>query len=237
MPRCQRNTGATDGFTLLEALVAIALMATILTALATITAQWLPNWNRGMDRIQQGERITLALERLSADLAAAEFIRTTSEPRRVLFDGTERSVTFIRSAFGPNIPPGLQIVRIAEHRDTGSNNLLRMTAPFRPAITPNEMNQVSFSDPVVLLRAPFQVSFSYAGMDRKWREAWRLQSQLPKAVKFGLRNVATQASSQISTAIRVQAEIPIDCLSAKSLADCLSQIERTDSAVDGKARI
>ena len=43
--RCDKDTRA--GFTLLEALVATALMGLILAALATITAQWLPNWDRG----------------------------------------------------------------------------------------------------------------------------------------------------------------------------------------------
>ena len=32
----------TAGFTLLEAMIAMALMALVMTALATITAQWLP---------------------------------------------------------------------------------------------------------------------------------------------------------------------------------------------------
>lgn len=32
-----------SGFTLIEALVATLLMSIILTALATVTAQWLPN--------------------------------------------------------------------------------------------------------------------------------------------------------------------------------------------------
>ncbi|MEN3289563.1 MAG: ral secretion pathway protein, partial [Bradyrhizobium sp.] len=44
-----------QGFSLIEALVALALTGLVLSALATITAQWLPNWNRGIDRIQRSE--------------------------------------------------------------------------------------------------------------------------------------------------------------------------------------
>ena len=40
------------GFTLIEAIVALALMGLVLSALASITAQWLPNWNRGIARVQ-----------------------------------------------------------------------------------------------------------------------------------------------------------------------------------------
>ena len=35
------------GFTLIETLAALALTGLVLSALAILTAQWLPNWNRG----------------------------------------------------------------------------------------------------------------------------------------------------------------------------------------------
>jgi prepilin-type N-terminal cleavage/methylation domain-containing protein len=57
------------GFTLIETIVALALMGLLLSALASITAQWLPSWNRGLDRIQRSELIGIALERIGADLA------------------------------------------------------------------------------------------------------------------------------------------------------------------------
>ena len=107
---------ATAGFTLIEALLATALMGAILAALATITAQWLPNWNRGFARVQRAEHLSLGLERLVADLAAAEFVAAGRELPQPVFDGTELAVTFVRSALGPNARPGLEIVRIAARR-------------------------------------------------------------------------------------------------------------------------
>ena len=89
-------------------------MGLILAALATITAQWLPNWNHGIVRVQRNEQVALGLERLAADLAAAEFIPASRETRKPFFDGANRSVTFVRTALGPNTGPGLEIVRIAE---------------------------------------------------------------------------------------------------------------------------
>lgn len=35
------------GFTLIEMIVALALMGLLLSALAGITGEWLPSWNRG----------------------------------------------------------------------------------------------------------------------------------------------------------------------------------------------
>src|SRR5437868_4533829 len=117
------------GFTLVEALMATALMGAILAALATVTAQWLPNWNRGFARVQRNEQLGLGVERLVADLAAAEFVsigRLTKEP---YFDGAELAVTFVRSALGPNARGGLEIVRIAEVGGERGLALVRTRAP------------------------------------------------------------------------------------------------------------
>src|SRR5262249_35135172 len=101
---------ATSGFTLIEALVAIAMMAIILAALATVTAQWMPNWNHGFARLQRSEDIALGLGRIADDLAAAEFIPASRETRKPLFEGGSRSVIFVRTAVGPNSTPAAEII-------------------------------------------------------------------------------------------------------------------------------
>ena len=105
---------AIAGFTLVEALLATALMGAILAAIGTVTAQWLPNWNRGFVRVQGTETLAVGLERIIADLAAAEFVTAGANIRQPIFDGTELSVTFLRTAIGPNTRPGLELVRIME---------------------------------------------------------------------------------------------------------------------------
>ncbi len=71
-------------------------MGMILAALATVTAQWLPNWNRGFVRVQRTELLAIAIERLAADFAAAEFVSPNRKTDHPLFEGTELSATFVR---------------------------------------------------------------------------------------------------------------------------------------------
>ncbi len=70
----RRGPAGEAGFTLIEVLMATLLMTIILAALATVTAQWLPNWNRGMARVQRAERLAMGLDRIVADLSVAEMI-------------------------------------------------------------------------------------------------------------------------------------------------------------------
>lgn len=230
-----RNNTAIAGFTLLEALVATALMGMILAALATITAQWLPNWNRGIVRVQRNELVALGLDRLAGDLAAAEFIPASRETRKPFFDGANRSVTFVRTALGPNAGPGLEIVRIAEVSNAEGPILVRTQAPFVPVI--NDRVEPIFTDPVILLRAPYQLSFSYAGADRIWREDWRQQVQLPKAIKLTVRDGATQRILPISTATLIHRELPAECIVAKSLDECLTSLLRPPQSAEHSATL
>lgn len=204
--RSARTRQADAGFTMFEALVAIALMGLILGALATVTAQWLPNWTRGLVQAQRNEQVAIALNRLTADLSAAEYISPNRSKNVPLFRGTELAVTFVRSALGPNSRPGLEIVQIAETTDSRGSALVRMRAPFVLLPTGDlSLDPIPFADPVVLLRAPFRITFAYAGPDGKWTNNWRNSGELPAVIRFDVR--AAERGLVISTATRVHADM------------------------------
>ena len=99
-------TPATDGaanagFTLVEALVATLLMGVILAALATVTGQWIPSWNRGLAGLRGTELAAEGLDRLAGDLAEVNSSR--QDPAMVL-----RSLTapnFQLFSFAPDSHP------------------------------------------------------------------------------------------------------------------------------------
>jgi general secretion pathway protein J len=197
------------GFTLIETLVALALTGLVLSALGTITAQWLRNWNRGFERIQQSELIGLAMQRIAADLAAAEYVPPNRDRRKPLFDGSALSVTFVRTALGPNVGVGLDVVRIGETADQGHLVTVRSRAPFGPlpsGVSPSE--QIHVSDPVVLLRPPLRLSFAYAGPDRIFRDSWHDQNKLPAAVMLTVRDAESERVLSVSTVTPVHVDAP-----------------------------
>lgn len=199
-----RSAHPSAGFTLFEALIATALMGLILGALAMVTAQWVPSWNRGLQRVQRNEQVAVALDRLVGDIAAAEYVFLNRDARFPLFEGRELSVVFVRTAIGPNTRPGLEIVRVAETADRGGRTLVRTRARFAPTgpgVT--SVDAIPFRDPVVLLRAPFGVVFSYAGLDGVWKNTW-LDGALPSAVRIAVRDLATARTLAFSTATEIR---------------------------------
>ena len=228
-PPVKQQTGE-GGFTLIESLVALALMGLVLSALASITAQWFPNWNRGLDRIQRSEMISIALQRIGDDLAAAEYVPANRGGKQPLFEGSELSVTFVRTALGPNAGVGLDVVRLAETTDQAGLATARSRAPFRPlplaSSSPSE--QFRFGEPVLLFRAPFRLSFAYAGEDGAWKSSWRGSDKLPAKIRLTVRDMASERILTISTVTPVHVQ-------SSAEGDCAQPDGKCDGAADTPA--
>jgi general secretion pathway protein J len=227
-PRQKRS--AVAGFTLIEALAALVLMGMILVALGAVTAQWLPSWDRGFLRAQQTELVSIALDRLVADIGASEFVTANRDSKGPVFDGTPLGVTFVRTAFGPNSRPGLELVRIAETSDRSGTVLVRSRMPFAPlAAGAVSYGQTRFSDPVALVRTPLRVTFAYAGRDGVWKDTWQNEALLPTGVRLTVRDAPSARTLSVSTAALVHVDLPAACVRAKDKAECARRPDQADA--------
>jgi general secretion pathway protein J len=213
-----RSPSRESGFTLLEALIALALTGVLLGMLATVTGHWMANWRTGFYRVQNADLLGLGVDRIAADLAAAEYTSLEGDTR-FFFDGTESSVTFVRSAIGPNAAAGLEIVRLGEIDDARGRVLVRSRAPFAP-VTARAVGDgaVEFTNPIVLVRPPFRVSFAFAGRDRIWKEIWADVKQMPSAVRVTVRNDVTGEILPVSTAVSINVNAPAACVTGAPAA-------------------
>jgi general secretion pathway protein J len=186
-----------------------------------MTAQWLPNWSRGLLRVQRNEQLATALDRLVLDLGAAEYV-SARDPGRYLFEGDESSVSFVRTTLGPNDRVGLDYVRYSEAANSLGRALVRARAPFTPLAGDD---RIAFADPVVLLRAPYHIVFAYTGLDGVWKNSW--QGTLPWAIRLSVLDTSTQRLLPVSTAVRPHITIP---------APMPEQTETPPAAPAGEAR-
>jgi general secretion pathway protein J len=223
------------GFTLLETLIATALFLIVVAALATVTGQWLPSWNHGFARVQRTEHLAFGLERIMADVAGAAFISPNAAVKRPIFDGTELSVTLVRDAVGPNAQPGLEIVRLAEIASERGPVLVRATAPFVP-LEPDAgaIAGLKFSEPIVLVRPPFRVSFAYSGPDRMWQPTWQGADRLPSAVRVTVRNEVSSEVLTVSSAVKVHVNAPALCANPQ-MKNCADLTAATSNAATPNA--
>ena len=192
------------GFSLIEAMATLALTATIILALSSVAGQWLPNWRRGFVDLQRADLLGVGIERLVDDLSAAEYVTHSAGAPAPLFEGDASSVIFVRSAIGPDAYPHLEIVRLAEIKEDRGLAIARTRASFVPAAPGALARAIAFGDPVTLIRAPFQISFAYAGPDRVWLPSWKGRDQLPEAVRITVRDSIANRVLATSTVARVR---------------------------------
>jgi general secretion pathway protein J len=199
------------GFSLIEAMATLALTATIIMALSSVAGQWLPNWRRGFVDLQRADLLGVGLERLVDDLSAAEYVTRSAGAPAPLFEGDASSVIFVRSAIGPNAYPHLEVVRVAEIKDDRGLAMVRTQASFAPTSPKPQgapAQPIAFGDPVTLIRAPFHITFAYAGPDRIWLPSWKAQKELPEAVRISVRDTVADRVLAASTVARIRVTAP-----------------------------
>ena len=196
------------GFSLIEAMAALALTAIIILALSSVAGQWLPNWRRGFVNLQRADLLGVGLERVVDDLSAAEYVTPSASAPAPLFEGDGSSVVFVRSAIGPDAYPHLEIVRLAEIKEDHGLAMVRTRARFAPTAPGAPAQAIAFGDSVTLIRAPFHISFAYAGPDRLWLPNWKGRKQLPEAVRISVRDTIANRVLAVSTVARVRVTAP-----------------------------
>ena len=212
------------GFTLIETLIATTLMVGILAS-ATSPRNGFRTGTAALLMFNGPNSSPGARTTLVADLSAAEFVTANRTTKRPFFEGDELSVVFVRSAIGPNAKPGLEIVRVAATADARGPVLVRMRTAFGLLPVGTNISDLSnFSDPVVLMRAPYRATFSYAGPDNVWRGSWRNATQLPIAIRVSVRDAASERALAVSTATILHVGAPAECARAKVPKDCVSQL-------------
>ena len=197
------RSGRNAGFTLLETLGSIALMGVVLWSLSIISSQWLHAWRSSHDRLQRIEAIMMALDRIAADIGEAEFVRAGNGSKLVVFEGRSSEVTFVRTAIGPNMHGGLELVRIGESMAVRGEVVARSRVAFVPG-TP-EVDPAS--SPVVLLRRPFRLSFEFAGSEKIWRTDWQGEERLPWAVRVTVLD-GSDRRKKIARVAAIHARLP-----------------------------
>ncbi len=191
------------GFTLIEMIVTLLLTAIIMTALVSMTSQWMRLWSRNAERMGHVASVSTSLDRLSDDLRTA-----LSAIVMPAFIGDENALVFVRVGSDPLIAGALERVELRIQ----DQDIIRMSAPFRG----DSLKEATQSNSAPLHFSPFTLRFSYLGEQDQVFARWE-GLRPPSAIRLQLKS---PAGDETMFVIRTSVDVPAYCARVKTYADC-----------------
>jgi general secretion pathway protein J len=198
------------GFTLLELVIALAIVGALLVIAFTGLRVGLAAWSQGEDRAEAHQHLRSVAMVLERSLGAAYPYRASlgDAPDPVLlFKGAEDRLEFVTQA--PPLPAAIPVaftaVVIAIERDENGRDGLVI----RERVLPN---RDPFTEAKVVLRDPAiqTLKFRYLTVDGAWQDAWDAENEasMPNAVQVAVsakQGSRTESLPPVTVGLRVLA--------------------------------
>jgi prepilin-type N-terminal cleavage/methylation domain-containing protein len=215
------------GFTLVEALAALAITSVIIGGTATLIHQVAFHFDRGARSMDRAEGLALASDRLAGDFGAARFV-VWPDDHTAAFEGGPANVSFISAAgVGAGLPGpragGEELVTLTVEETDGVTRLVRRRAAWPgPRV---HFGDLEPGDSVVLVEGKLDAAFAFAalGKDGKlaWSDAWTEKPTLPRLVRLTVHDRDTGADL-LPGEFLIHADAPSICAQDKADSGCLT---------------
>jgi len=198
------------GFTLLELLLALAMVGALVVIAFSSVRIALASWRQGEDRAEAYQHlrgVALTLARSVGSAYPYNAPRGDTPTAVLLFGGSGSSLEFVTQAapYPPSIPVAFTAV-VIELGTTGEQRGLVIRQRVLPNRNPFTDAVVVFNDPTLT-----EVSFSYLDESGAWQDSWDVETQkrLPRAIRVsvgGTLNGRAQALLPLTVPLRVGIE-------------------------------
>ena len=171
------------GFTLLEVIIAMMISGLLLSLLYSGLSNSLWQW-QSIERVsQQSSQQYLFLQHLRQQLQQA--IKVTDNDQTILFNGTDKELSFIAPLELEQIGGGLYQYSL---RQQIINDLSVLQLHIQTFHNEEDQPEPSPIETLELYRGVEPIRFAYADADRggtvTWQDHWQLQQELPVAVRL-----------------------------------------------------
>lgn len=193
------------GFTLLEVLLALSIVAVLMVIVSGGLRIGLTAWQRGEERAAKLDRDRSLLVLLEGALAGAFPYRVTpgdAEESRLLFDGQSDHLTF--ATLSPPLPTAapaaFSVVSLAA--EPAGLTLRQQILP-----SPVPLDRVP---PMLVDARTSGIRFRYLGEENAWEDTWDLaqEDSLPRAVEITLVTTIGRRSTAQTITVPIQATGP-----------------------------
>lgn len=183
-PRSPPRLRSTAGFSLFEALAALALTGLLFATGLPLFVQLVEHWSAGTARSLAADQWTRVASLLSDDLA--QVLPPSAEQAgdsAIGFLGSADRIDFVRTSLGGKGHFALEAVSLTIKHEDGAVALARISRPFsRAGLEPSPAG----SDEVALSRVRTTLKFSYLDSKGNEQESWDSKAGLPSGVALRL---------------------------------------------------
>lgn len=225
--------GTEDGFTLLEVLVAIAVMAIMLGS-ASAALNLLSNAAiRGATETDRLDMVARGVAAVRNDIAGMRRITITDKgTRRFLFEGEARAMQFV--LIEPSYPsdPGSYLITYRVRSNGGQTQLVRSREPFAYDQHKRDSKRNDPSE-VVVIDGPYRVAFSYlarATRGLEWTSKWTDQRSMPVLVR--LQITPTEANVPAVADLLAQPRIDAEMMCVAGKQPCATKASRLEAMAE-----
>lgn len=184
------------GFTLLELLIALSIVAALLAILLGGLRVGLAAWRQGEDRAEAHQHLRSLAELLSRSVAGTFPYRMAPQPggsRAIQFQGEEQRLAFV--TLSPPFPLAAPIAftAVTLAYESGERTGLSVKEKALPNLDPFEVETPVLVDPAVT-----ELTFRYLRPGGGWEERWdgAAENGLPQAVEIRL---TTRINGRVET--------------------------------------
>jgi len=197
------------GFTLIELVLALSILAIMITVLLGGLRMGLRAWQRGEDRaavLQHGRSVTQIIEEaLGGTYGYAGLVKQDAATPVILFKGYSERLSFVTVSPPISPPAAIPFVAVTLSIDSGAAPGLAIREKALPNFDPFETVAPSVVDPTITA-----IRFRYLRDGGSWEESWDAVEEhaLPQAVEVTLTATIhgrAQESTPITVPIRVNA--------------------------------
>lgn len=198
-------TGSERGFTLLELLISVSLLALLMTMVLAGLNVTTHHLGRQSERLDRSSRILLAQDFLRMQLADARPLTVAAAPARAIaFDGRADGIDFVSPVPDALTVGGLQVLSLGFAEARPGGELLVGWRPF----TGEASAAAAPGHTTVLLDHVQEAAFAYFGpaapdTPPSWQSSWRNMSYLPSLVRLSLTFSDGRRMPELVVALRL----------------------------------